>query len=84
MQRIEDLLQCGPFITLSLGSIGMNLVISETCYKKIILQRNYRKMTISFNSFVKLHVKKIQIHIVMSYTCKRIALYKDFAGTHRT
>ena len=36
-----------------------DLVISELCYKGIILQRNSRKMTIlwsfSFNSFVKFH-----------------------------
>ena len=36
----------------------MDCVISELCYKGILLQRNYRKMTISwsfsYNSFVKL------------------------------
>ena len=30
---------------LYLGSIGMDHVISEPCYKGTILQRNYRKMT---------------------------------------
>ena len=33
-------------ITLFLGSIGMDDVISELSYKGNILQRNYRKMTI--------------------------------------
>ena len=46
-----------------LRSIGMDRVISESCYKETILQRNYRKMTISwsfsFNSFVKFHGKRI-------------------------
>ena len=27
------------------GFIGMDLIISEVCYKGTILQRNYRKMT---------------------------------------
>ena len=48
---------------LYLGSIGMDRVISELCYKGTILQRNYRKMTIkwsfSYNSFVKFHGTKI-------------------------
>ena len=35
-----------PFITLCLGSIELDHVISELCYKGIILLRNYRKMTI--------------------------------------
>ena len=38
--------QCSPFIILYLVSIGMNRVISGQCYKGLILQRNYRKMTI--------------------------------------
>ena len=53
--------QCNTFITLSLGSIGMDHVISELCYKGTILQRNYRKMTIlwsfSYKFFVNLHGK---------------------------
>ena len=40
----------------------MGHVISESCYKRTILQRNYTKMTIlwsfSYNSFVKIHGKK--------------------------
>ena len=51
--------QCGPFITLCLGSVGMGCVISDLYHKKTILQRNYRKMTIkwsiSYNFFVKFH-----------------------------
>ena len=52
-------MQCSPFKTLCLGSIGMDIVImlclgsigmdgviSELCYKGTILQRNYGKMTI--------------------------------------
>ena len=40
----------------------MDGVISESCYKGTILERNYRKMTISsfsYNSFVKFHSKNI-------------------------
>ena len=57
-----------PFISnyAIFGSIEMDLVISEPCYKGTILQRNYRKMTIiwsfSYNSFVKFHVKKNENH----------------------
>ena len=55
--------QCSPFITIYSGFTGMDLVISESCYKGTILQRNYRKMTIlwsfSYNSFVKFHGNKI-------------------------
>ena len=39
-------IQCSFFITHCLGSIGMDCVITETCYKGTILQKNYRKMTI--------------------------------------
>ena len=50
--------QCGPFITLCL-EIHRN---GQPSYKGIILQRNYKKMTISwsssYNSFVKFHGKK--------------------------
>ena len=54
-------IQYNPFITLFLGSIEMDLGISELHYKGTILQRNYRKMTFkwsfSYNSFVKFHGK---------------------------
>ena len=30
-----------------LGSMGMNRVISESCYKVTILQKSYRKMTMN-------------------------------------
>ena len=33
----ENMVQCRPFITLFLGSKGMNYVISEPCNKKTIL-----------------------------------------------
>ena len=49
-------------LTLCLGSIGMDSVISESCYKRAILQRTDRKMTItwsfSYNSFVKFYGRK--------------------------
>ena len=55
-------LQHSPSTTLCLGSIGIDHVISRSCYKGTILQRNYRKMTIvwsfSYNSFVNFHGKK--------------------------
>ena len=48
---------------LCLGSIGMDHVITVSCYKGTILQKNYRKMTIlwsfSYNSFVKFNGKNI-------------------------
>ena len=47
---------------LCLRSIGMDCVISESCYKETILQRNHWKMTISWLfsniSFIKFHGKK--------------------------
>ena len=59
-------MQCSPFIALFLGYSGLDHVINESCYKRTILQRNYRKMTISwsfsYNSFVKFHGKKIGSH----------------------
>ena len=55
--------QFSPIIRLYLGSIGMDCVLSKSCYKGTILQRNYRKITIlwsfSYNFYVKLHVKKL-------------------------
>ena len=45
----------GSFITLYLGYIGRDCVISESYYKGTIVQRNYRKMT--FNFFVTFHCK---------------------------
>ena len=77
LSKYKDiLLRCSSFITLCLGSIIMDCVISETCYKGTILQKKYRKMTIlwsfsynsfvklkcssSYNSFVKLHGKRIR------------------------
>ena len=44
--------ECTPFITLNLGSIGVDRVISEPCYKGTILQGNYRKMTIPLQNFM--------------------------------
>ena len=42
-------MQCNLFITLCLGFIEMDHVISETCYKETISQRKYRKMTSPYN-----------------------------------
>ena len=47
----SKVIQFSPFITLCLGSIGMDQVISEP-YKGTVLQRNYRKMTISFQQWL--------------------------------
>ena len=38
--------QCNPSVMLCLGSIGMDCVVSESCYRGTILQWNYRKITI--------------------------------------
>ena len=47
-------IECSSFMTLCLGSIAMEHVISKPCYKGTILQWNCRKMaTFSYNSFVK-------------------------------
>ena len=45
-------IQCSFFITLCFGSIGMDCVITVTCYKGTILQKNYRKMTIPLSNFM--------------------------------
>ena len=42
MYTLNSILQYSPFITLCLGSIIMNHVISELCYKGTILQMKYR------------------------------------------
>ena len=54
-------LQCSPFYNSMIGAHRNSCVISKFCYKGTILQRNYRKMTISwpfsYNSFVKFYGK---------------------------
>ena len=77
------LVQCSPFITLCLGSLEINCVISKSCYKGTILQRNYRKMTViwsfSYNSFVKFHGKKIGSHYMARFflnPCNNEVCYK--------
>ena len=72
------------FIMLCLVYIGLDYVISEMCSKGEILQRNYRKMTISwsfsYNSFRKFHGKRIQsnnitvLYLNLSYS---EACYKE-------
>ena len=63
-----EVVQCISFITICLGSIGMNGVISRSCYKGTILHRNDRKMTIlwsfSYNSFVKFHRMVFHVHFL--------------------
>ena len=48
------------------GSIGMDSILSQSHYKRAILQRTYRKMTISMSfsyiSFVKFHGKQFASH----------------------
>ena len=44
--------ECCPFITLYLESIGMDRVMSELCYKGIILQRHYRKLTMKCKFYI--------------------------------
>ena len=39
-------IQCSSFITICLGPIGMDHVLSELSYKVTILQRSYSKITI--------------------------------------
>ena len=49
LKKAYKKIHCSPFIMLYLGSIGMEHVISESYYKRTILQRNYRKMTIVYH-----------------------------------
>ena len=55
----EETDQHSPLMVLYLPSIRVNYVISESYYKGIILQRNYRKYdhswSFSYNSSVKFH-----------------------------
>ena len=46
-----------PFIMICLRSKAMEHVISESCYKRTILQMNI--WSFSYNSFVKFHGKTI-------------------------
>ena len=52
-------IQCSPVMMLCLGSKGLDSVMSDSCYKEAVLQKNYRKKTMkwlwlfSYNSFVK-------------------------------
>ena len=67
-----------------LGSIGMEGIISEWCYKGTILQRNYRKMTISwsfsYNSVVKLN-KKIGSHNITMLCSNQCYIEVCYKGT---
>ena len=73
------------FITLCFGSIGMDCVIHELCYNRVILQRNYRKIAIyghlyhhlwafSYNSSVKFHAKSLGATTCPCYTCIQICV----------
>ena len=74
--------------------IGTDSFISESFYKGKILQRNYRKMTVSWsfflNSFVKLHGKNVwkpqhdRVIFQFCYNwvcCKGTALYTELLIT---
>ena len=70
------------YIMLLSGSIGMDHVISKSCYKGTILQRNYKKMTIlwsfSYNSLIKFHGKiiwELQHGCVISKSVLKQVLY---------
>ena len=54
----HKIIECSPFIMQCLGSIEMDCVISEPCYKGTILQRNYR----IYNFYVKFNGKKFGSH----------------------
>ena len=43
------------FIRQYLGSLGMEHVVSESCFKGTILQRNYRKKHIGITLLVFMH-----------------------------
>ena len=52
--------QCNLFIALCFGSIEMDHVISEPCYKRTILQWNYRKMTILWSFSYNFLLNKVR------------------------
>ena len=64
-----------------------DLVISELCYQRTILHRNYRKRTLlfSYNSFVKLYGKTFRSHnmsVLYDYPCYNEVHYKGSALFH--
>ena len=60
-------IQRSPYIRLCLGSIEMYCVISESCYKGTILQRNYMQLAILF---VKFHGKNRECSAVLECLTK--------------
>ena len=56
--------------------------ISEWCCKGTILQRNYRKMTFSYNSFVKFHGKKNGSHSMTVFYPICVIRRCDIKGLH--
>ena len=73
-----------PVIKLCLGSIGMDSVISDPCYKGAHLQRAvilyYKKMTIfSYISFVKFHGKKLR-YIQICFITRSVCLFCCFTS----
>ena len=53
-------LQGSPFITLCLGSIELDRVISEPCYKRTIILRHYAEGYIVFAfPFVRLYIRHV-------------------------
>ena len=49
------ILQCSPLIALNLVPIGIDHVISKTCYKVTILQRKHKKVTMVIFPMIPLH-----------------------------
>ena len=41
MHWLKSYVECCPFIMLCFGSIGMDSVVSESCFKGTILERSY-------------------------------------------
>ena len=80
----ENTVQC--LCNAIFGSIEVESVINELCRKVTILQRNDRKMTISwsfsYNSFLKLHGKStcvccIQICVIKGLFCTTFVVKRN-------
>ena len=56
--------ECSLFITLYLGSKGIDCVISEPCYKGTISLRNYRIMTMKCSFF---YISLVKLSRILYY-----------------
>ena len=76
-------MQCSLFIKLCLGSIGNDSVISESHYKRLILQRNYSNFPINtlLNSMLNSMVKNGNHNTTLFYPnpCYNEVCYKCIA-----